>query len=151
MSKCVYCGTDNPDTFKFCSNCGAPLTPPQAAMPQNQPPSGYVNNPFEQMNQVQSPVSQAPFPPSEQPRSLNQHVQSILKPTNVANYNQNDVFCLIGFILSLLSIVQRYTVLLALILSIIGVIRVSHTGQKGRKLAIAGIIISALSIAVYSV
>lgn len=27
--KCIHCGTENPDTSKFCNNCGAKLEPKQ--------------------------------------------------------------------------------------------------------------------------
>lgn len=27
--KCIHCGTENPDTSKFCNNCGAKLEPEQ--------------------------------------------------------------------------------------------------------------------------
>lgn len=61
MTTCMYCGSEIPDSAKFCTNCGAAL-PVEAPIPQ-QPYQQPAQQPYEQPSQ-QQPYQQ---PPQQQP------------------------------------------------------------------------------------
>ena len=49
MAKCTYCGAENPEGSKFCSECGAPLAAPASAAPEfsaEQPTYTPPQNPY---------------------------------------------------------------------------------------------------------
>lgn len=49
MAKCSYCGAENPEGSKFCSECGAPMAAPANAAPEfSTPQPAYVppENPY---------------------------------------------------------------------------------------------------------
>ena len=128
MKKCANCGYENDDSFKFCMNCGTPIpevAPVVAPVIEQQPVGQPIQQPIQQ---YQEPVQQMTF--DEQSGKKNG-------------------FCIAGFVLALLSFITAgITSLFGLILSIVGLISASKKNQKGKGMAIAGIIISALFIIV---
>ncbi len=68
---------------------------------------------------------------------------------NVVNGNKNNSLAVAGFVTSIVSLIINLwgiVGLLALILSVIGLVQISNNKEKGKGLAIAGIIIGAFSI-----
>ena len=66
-------------------------------------------------------------------------IQSIQRNSSSDSWN---AFAIAGFVLSFLSVI------IGLILSIIGYKQIKETGEKGKELALAGIIISSISTAI---
>lgn len=126
---CPNCGTQNNDGVKFCANCGTALTPdiPAAA-------------PVQQYNPVNvNPVNAEPV-----------NVAPVYTPVNTVAAQKTNVLCVVGFIVSLASIVLLgTTAIIGLILSIIGLIAANKNNQKGKGMGIAGVIISGILVAVW--
>ncbi|MCR5615374.1 MAG: zinc ribbon domain-containing protein [Saccharofermentans sp.] len=123
MPFCKNCGSSIEDGAKFCENCGTPIEAP-VAQPAEQP--------------VAQPAAQpAPQPVQAQP------VQS----QSTTQYQSSQVpegtngFCIAGFICALATVLMGVGLVPALILSIVGLVQVKKSGQKGKGFAIAGIII----------
>ena len=129
---CPKCGTNNADGAGFCAGCGTPLTP--------------AVNPV----QAAAPVAPAPAPVyTPQPAQQPVYNQSPITPIPPQTSGTNGL-CLAGFITSLVSVVLAgTTALISLILSIIGLSSAKKKNQGGRGLAIAGIIISAVLMALF--
>lgn len=123
---CPNCGTQNNDGVKFCANCGAALTPdtPAAAPVQQYNPVNPVNT---------NPVNVTP-----------------VYSANTSAAQKTNVLCIVGFIVSLVSIVLLgTTAIIGLILSVIGLIVANKSNQKGKGMGIAGVIISGILVAVW--
>ena len=102
---CPNCGTQNNDGVKFCANCGTALTPdtPAAA-------------PVQQYNPVNAdPVNVAP----------------VYTPVNTGAAQKTNVLCVVGFIVSLASIVLLgTTAIIGLILFILLVVLITPVRYK---------------------
>jgi uncharacterized membrane protein YvbJ len=120
MSKiCLYCRKEVEDTSLFCTNCGQKVDATSFA---SQTINSTVENQTNNMN-------------------LNQKVNST-EPKKDSN-----VVAIIGFTLSVISpLCCCGTSLFGLILSIIGLVESKKKNGKGKSLAIAGIIISAIFV-----
>ena len=133
MIRCFNCGSENDEGTRYCNNCGALLDIPKPAEP---------------IDDDDIPVAQA-IPQAQQVQG-----QPVAAPVAASsakiNKDKNDPVCLWGFILSLVSIVCcGITSLFGLGLSICGFIRTNKSGQKGKTLAIAGMIISGIMVLVF--
>lgn len=69
----------------------------------------------------------------------------------VTQQSKTDGLCVAGFVVSLVSLVLCgcSISLVSLILSIVGVSRIKKNGNSGKGLGVAGIVISAVSIAIF--
>ena len=165
MPFCKNCGINLDENAKFCNNCGFAVEKTQQesaatvtetetnelpVMPAMQvvdttntqsaeaPADQTVNQPSTQQpieqNTYQQANDQSPF--AQQP-----YVQA---PT----YKKTNTCALVGFILSLVSSLMCCGVIspISLIVSIIGLVQVNKSGEEGKGLSIAGIIISAIFI-----
>ena len=153
MKKCQYCGSENEDTGRFCLNCGAelpqesvapaqpvvPAQPVAAAQPAAPaqpvaPAQPAASQPVQSYQQPVQPVSQAPQYTTAAPSASYQSAEP-----------KTNGLCTAGFVVSLLSLFCcGITAIIGLILSICGAVSAGKKGQKGKGLAIAGIIISAI-------
>ena len=115
MPFCKNCGSSIEDGAKFCENCGTPIEAP-VAQPAPQPaPQPVQAQPVQSQSTTQYQSSQVP------------------EGTNG--------FCIAGFICALATVLMGVGLVPALILSIVGLVQVKKSGQKGKGFAIAGIII----------
>ena len=115
MPFCKNCGSSIEDGAKFCENCGTPIEAP-VAKPASQPaPQPVQAQPVQSQSTTQYQSSQVP------------------EGTNG--------FCIAGFICALATVLMGVGIVPALILSIVGLVQVKKSGQKGKGFAIAGIII----------
>ncbi len=123
--KCPNCGTELTNNETFCTNCGKRV---DGAI---ETPTGVESSNTNTENKVEQPVQQ-----TEQP------VQQTEQPTaaNTAKYNG---VVISGFVIAIISIFIFSIVLgpIAAVLSAIGLKQVNETNEKGKGLAIAGIII----------
>lgn len=134
---CPNCGTQNPDGTSFCGNCGAPL-----AANANPAPAPAPATPVAPV----APVAPTPVPQPAPSYSPDQMPIQAIGPKD----NGTNAMCITGFIMSLVSIILGGALsLISLILCIIGVNSASKKKQSGRGMGIAGIIISAVIIAIW--
>ena len=150
MSFCPNCGTEN-NGGKFCCNCGTPLPveqPVQPAQPEVAPQPAAEPVQPQVIEQPVQPVAQPEVQPVAQPVSAPAPApQPVMKPVAApdADAQKTNGMCKVGFILSLVGIVTAgITSLFGLIFSIVGIIGASKKKEKGKGMAIAGIIISAV-------
>lgn len=155
MKNCTNCGSPMDDNAAFCANCGtaavpaapAPEMPAPDVQPSYQAPvqpepmaqqNTYQTNPAPTYNQNAGGYNQA-----NQNNAYNPYVQ----PTQSMN-----VPGLVGFIFAMLGILLFLTGygiiagVVGLILSIIGMVQIKKSMQKGRGLALAGLIASIFDI-----
>lgn len=144
MSKCQFCGSEIEEGAKFCSNCGA--TAPVAAEPAVVPAPVVAEPVVPQPVAEPQPIAQ-PQPAAQPQYQQPQPVYSA--PVNNNNYSsyqeapKNNGCCVAGFVVSLISLFCcGLTAIVSLILSIIGLATVGKKKQKGKGLAIAGLILS---------
>ena len=122
---CGRCGTQNDDNARFCSECGADLSPVNPAAVPVQP-----------VQPVQ-PIQPIQLAPAVVP----------IAPTHI---NKNNVLCCVGFYGALASIVLLGTTApVFFVISIIGLIQSKKKNELGRGLAKAGIIITSVLMFVY--
>jgi len=116
--KCPNCGTELTNNETFCTNCGKRV---DGAI---ETPTGVESSNTNTENKVEQPVQQ-----TEQPSAAN-------------NTKYNGVV-ISGFVIAIISIFKFSIVLgpIAAILSAIGLKQVNEKNEKGKGLAIAGIII----------
>ncbi len=121
---CQNCGNKLDDDSKFCAKCGAKVDEVPAPAPQDEKDEFFRDVPAPAPVQQQAPVQ----PVNQQP-----------VPAQSAKTN---VFAIIGFVLSFFS----YVAIAGLVFSIIGLKQCNKTQEKGKGLAIAGIVISSVVI-----
>lgn len=116
--KCPSCGTELNNNETFCTNCGKRV---DGAIDT---PTGVESSNTNTENKVEQPVQQATQPVA----------------ANTTKYNSTVIT---GFVISIISIFIISIILgpVGAILSAIGLKQVSETNEKGKGLAIAGIII----------
>ena len=161
MAYCPNCGFYCNDGAKFCGNCGGTLMPSQPAVPvtnpqsQQQPQLQPQQLPQQQPQMqpqpqpvYQQPVYQAPVQQAVQQSPVQQQLQPAVQPVQNAPKVKGNGLCTAGFVLSLLGIfLVGLTTLFGLLFSIIGLITAGKKKQKGKGKAIAGIVMSVLTIA----
>jgi uncharacterized protein YxeA len=136
MIKCVYCGKENYDGLKYCTDCGGAL--PQA--PQPAPMNNSAPNPA-------APNSAAPNPSAYTAAPIPQSVPMSVPMGASMNINgpETNFLCLAGMIVSLVSILCcGITAIFGFILSLIGLIMAIKREEKGKGMAITGIVVSVL-------
>ena len=125
---CPRCGNVVNENYNFCGYC-----------------RNSLNNNIEQMNN-QNMVNNSV-------NSVNQDMNQTQSINNSQNINivKTNTFAITGFIMSIASptLCCGLLSLPSLIISIIGLVKVNKTKEKGKGLAIAGIIISLLTILAY--
>ena len=174
MAYCPNCGFYCTDGAKFCGNCGGTIMPSQPAQPVAQPQPQVQTQPQPQPQPVyQQPVQPQPVyqqPVYQQPAQLQpvyqqpvqpqpvyqqpvqpQPVQPQMQPAVQSGQNVPKVkgngLCTAGFVLSLLGIfLVGITSLFGLLFSVIGLISAGKKKQKGKGKAIAGLVMSVLTI-----
>ncbi|MBR2522842.1 MAG: zinc ribbon domain-containing protein [Clostridiales bacterium] len=140
MSKCQFCGSEIEDGAKFCSNCGA--TAPVAAEPAAVP-APVVAEPVVPQPEPQPIAQPAPQPQYQQPQPVYSAPASNNNYSTFTEQPKNNGCCVAGFVVSLVSLLCcGLTAIISLILSIIGLATVGKKKQKGKGLAVAGLIIS---------
>lgn len=148
---CPNCGIQIPDDARFCPDCGTAVTPEPASAPA--PASAPVS--------AAAPVSQPAPAPAPQPAPVIPPAPSFAVPLQPAPSSassqppvtyipeqKNNVMCAVGFFASLGTILLGgIPSIVTLILSIIGYVQAKKRNERGRGLAIAGIIISSILVA----
>lgn len=166
MARCSRCGTVYQDGAPYCPNCGAqepvydqPYPPqgPAYTQPPVQPPQGpaYAQPPVQQpqeppytspMQQQEPMYTQPPVyaPPPVNPYPPMPTNPYYVQPVQLPSYNGMSIA---GFVLSCVSLVLccfPITAIIGLILSIIGVPQTESRGERGKGLAVAGIVLNGL-------
>ena len=150
MKICTKCGSVSDDQQKFCTECGNLLSEPEAK-------ETVVAEAAEPVRE--EPVREAPiqektstFSQSVEPaaavHSYQDNRQSRPEPQFSSYESQpksTNGLCIAGLVTSLVSILfLGFTAGISLILSIIGLVKASKNKQKGKGMAITGIIISVI-------
>lgn len=125
MKKCLNCGKENRNENQFCSTCGG--TSFEAPYSTDEPAPA-------QQSQSQF---QTPPPPSPAP-VMHQITTPVKKP-----FNLFDVLTILGFVASIVGLVQIWVVLepLAVISSVLGFFK----GSRYKPLAAAGFVIAVIA------
>ncbi len=166
---CIHCGAQIPDTAKFCTACGKPVQAAPAAPEQEPvveeatadelvaaPEEGSAQEPVEEP----APAYTPPVNASEGYKAANAQLPSSYSNPNYSSQGKatytasvppaTNGLAIAGFVCSLIFIPIGLGVLTAiagLILSILGIGAAKKLPEnKGRSLAIAGTIISAVRI-----
>ncbi|MBR4915372.1 MAG: zinc-ribbon domain-containing protein [Clostridiales bacterium] len=146
---CPNCGIQIPDDARFCSDCGTVLTPENEAA-QAAPEAAPVSQPAPVAAPEPAPQA-APAPelqfaptfaaaPTGAPSSDPSQSPVVFIPEQ-----KNNILCTVGFVGSLFSIyLGGMPSAVFLIISIIGLVQTKQRNERGRGLAIAGIIISSV-------
>ena len=158
---CFHCGAEIPDFAKFCTNCGHPVEAAPKA-PDQEPvaaeelaaPEGPAQETAEAYTAPENAsegykTANAQLPPSySNPNYSDPSSSAYTGPAASSNTN---VLAIIGFVCSLIFVPVALGTLSAvagLVLSILGLNNAKKLPEnKGRGLALAGIIISAIRIA----
>ncbi len=140
---CQNCGNKLDDDSKFCAKCGAKVDTTETAQSpttsQQVEKDEFFNDvpapaPVQQIPvQPQPPVQQVPVQPVNQ--------QPVYQQPQTAKTN---TFAIIGFVLSFF----YYVSIAGLVFSIIGLKQCNKTQEKGKGLAIAGIVISSVLLCI---
>ena len=153
---CPNCGIQIPDDARFCPDCGTVITPvgtPQPAVsepaPVSQPAPAATTAP------TPAPAPAPVIPPAPSFAAPLQPAPSFA-PSNGSSQppvvfipeQKNNVLCAVGFFGAIGSILLGgIPSLAALIISVIGLIQTKQRNERGRGMAIAGIIVSSVSVA----
>jgi len=133
---CPNCGTKTPDDARFCPDCGTEFEPYKfetAPEPEAAPASQPVQQPIAQ------PAPAIPVAPS---------VQQPLAPVVAIPAQKTNTLCVVSFIFGLVTVGTFGTIALpTLIVSIIGLNSCKKNNEKGKALAVAGLIISSVFMA----
>lgn len=165
--KCPICGNENLDSTKFCIWCGAPLDTPSSStgnapapssVPEQTPVSAPSPIPTPSPEPAPSPIPvQNPSPympgysaiPQENTGSTFGAAPIPVQWSNAggyapqSSYKPTNVLCILGIIFAGLSILCcGITSIIGLILSVLGLIFAIKNEERGKGLAITGIIIS---------
>ena len=153
---CPNCGIQIPDDARFCPDCGTVLT---AADEAAQAVSADVPQVPVEPEPVQQPAvmpqpAPAPVPEIQPAPSFAAPIQpapssaSSQPPVVFIPAQKNNILCVVGFFGALASILMGgIPSLAALILSVIGLVQTKQRNERGRGLAIAGIIVSSVGVA----
>lgn len=141
---CKYCVNTIDDNAKFCPHCGNPVEPFIPAEPAAPGvPSYPAENPAPQQN-YDSVQPSAPYAPAQTYPPQQPAYAPVYAPAQKTNG-----LAIAGFVCSiagaLLPSIGFILLIVGLVLSIIGLTQIKKTGEKGRGLAIAGIIISCIA------
>ena len=147
MAICKHCGANIDDNAKFCGSCGCAneVIPTMATPVESTPvePTYVEPTPTVEATPVNS------VPTYEQPQqNFNQTYQQTAfsqpmyeQPVN----NKTNICALVGFIFSIVSLICcSFLAPIGAILSIIGLVQIKKSGEKGKGLAIAGLIIGVI-------
>jgi len=173
--KCTRCNGDVTETAKFCEHCGNALETEnpseeikqeqdeeiQGPMPAPMPAERVIYNSRpgarEGGTSNNRPGASSSRPGAREGGTSDSR-QSMGRPMNSSRQSYNRVGtndnALIGFILSLVSVpISLFGIvpIISLIFSIKGLSEVNRTGEKGKGLAIAGIMISTVCIIAVSI
>ena len=122
---CPNCGNQVGDNDNVCSKCGAPLEKSGQPGAQQTPPSNNYGNPYDNTNGGYNNYNNGNY------------------NYNRAPVSQTNGYAIAGFVLSF------FIWILGLIFSVMGYNRSKLLGGSGRGLAIAGIVISIVSVVMY--
>ena len=147
---CVHCGAQIPDFAKFCTVCGKPQSAPEqpleAPVEGEQPGAEAYTTPENASEGYKAASAQLP-PSYSNPNYSSASSSAYTGPAASSNTN---VLAIVGFVCSLIFIPVALGTLSAvagLVLSILGLNNAKKLPEsKGRGLALAGIIISAIRI-----
>jgi len=144
---CGECGTQNPDTNRFCINCGKPLkknlntssvTYPAPAAAPEQPAAQQSTNPFSQQSYpVPPPGTTVPLPPATTAISATRREKS-----------RRNWFAIVSFILALVSWVI-YPIIIgffAMGLGIFSLYAAKKTQSKIPVIAVIAVIVGLLAV-----
>lgn len=149
MVQCSRCGTIYEESAAYCPHCGA-----NAPVVYSQPPQGYGQPPVPpqepqgypgQQGQPQQPPVYAP-PPANPYGQVPTNPYYAPPPIVQPPYNGMAIG---GFVLACVSLVLcclPITAIVGLVLSIISMPQIDQRGERGKGLAIAGIVLNALVV-----
>lgn len=149
MVQCSRCGTIYEESAAYCPHCGA-----NAPVVYSQPPQGYGQPPVPpqepqgypgQQGQPQQPPVYAP-PPANPYGQVPTNPYYAPPPIVQPPYNGMAIG---GFVLACVSLVLcclPITAIVGLVLSIISMPQIDQRGERGKGLAVAGIVLNALVV-----
>ena len=168
--KCNACGRENPISASFCEGCGSPLSFIDHDYGSSSIDSNIDSN-VDSLPEVESaePIYDSPSysesasssegstegsytynQPETQTFNYNYSGSNQYVITEGATSDKMNVMCVVGFILSVLSLFCcGFSSFPALIVSVIGFLQARAKGEKGKFLGLAGIIISAVLMLVF--
>ncbi len=125
MKKCLNCGKENKNENQFCSTCGGTTFEAPYSTDEPAPAPAPAPQPYQQPQTPPPPVMMGPPPVIKKPFTL------------------FDVLTILGFVSSLVGLVQIWVVLepLALVSSVLGFFK----GNRSKGLAAAGIVIAVIA------
>ena len=149
MPFCKNCGSSIEDGAKFCENCGTPFEAPVAEPVVAEAAAGAAPETFDDAPVTHDPeqlYAQPAAQPAPEPAPQPVQAQPV-QSQSTSQYQTSQVpegtngFCIAGFVCSLAAMFMGIGIIPGLVLSIVGLVQVKKSGQKGKGLAIAGIII----------
>jgi uncharacterized protein with PQ loop repeat len=146
---CGECGTQNPDTNRFCINCGKPLKKNLNASPVAPPAPAAAPVPVPQAaQQPPKPVSQQSFPVPLPYMNVSQAPATTALPATQVEKSPRNWFAIISLILALLSWVI-YPIIIGIFAMGLGIFSLYSAKKKQSKIpviAVIAVIIGLLAI-----
>lgn len=145
MRFCENCGTQQEDGARFCPNCGAPIAQTAQAQPDTQTTTQTAQP--ETAAQTEAAPAANTAKHTEQPHEP-LHT-TVVMPAPAPKTNG---FAIAGFVLGICSILFGWiccfniTSVLGIVFSVIGLCQTSGKKGSGKGLAVAGLVLSILSI-----
>ncbi len=139
---CTNCGKEFVRGERFCTACGTQISThaeqPTVATPTEGSVSLVAEKPTAQMPVAQAPVAEAPVKEKSKKEKPKKEKKSF------------NVFAIIGFVLSLVCCfaATKATVLIplaGLVFSIVALVQIKRSAQRGKGLAIAGVILGSIT------
>ena len=144
MAICKHCGANIDDGAKFCGSCGCAneVIPTMATPVESTPVEPAYVEPTPTVEAT--PVNSVPTY-SEPNQNFNQtYQQTAFSQPMYEQPKKTNICALLGFIFSLVCCGG----IPGLVLSIIGLVQIKKSGEKGKGLAIAGIVICGIGIVI---
>lgn len=155
---CSQCGSANPDTFKFCSSCGAKLSQAQeesSSFEKEEQPEFSGGEPVTPVyEKVEAEVVSEGKVPVQKEININYGAEGGGYSSNpgMSQANGNIGFAIASMVCGILSIVCCCLTTFALVLGIAAVVLgiISLNGKyDGRGMAVAGVITGGIGIAIW--
>lgn len=145
---CKHCNTENPSTFRFCTNCGEILTQPEAEKPEMNLSQSEAENPEIEIHY--EPVEEAEAERYEEAPEI-ERVSGTVEGNGVNQVKRegNIGFSIASLVTGILSMVcccaTGFSILLAIAAIVLGIITLCKQ-YDGKGMAIAGIITGGIGL-----
>lgn len=146
MKFCSNCGNELKENAKFCASCGTPVT--EETKKVEEKIDEALNDVVAEVNNESNKEVVKDVQENVVVTNNSDSVQVGITEKTAINEQKTNTMSLVGFILSIVSIVCCCCSFsgLALILSIIGLIQINKTNEKGKGFAITGIVVGGIGV-----